>query len=169
MLRRSLTLLTTASMCFAAGPSKSGRPLPTSDSRRFASQLLPALVAIIDRIASGSVVEHHRPEYLAVATGKDEYIYHLNDRVFIRCIKDRYEMPTSRICGDVAVVRVELMDDSMKTVPPIMAWYMIYRDGEWRKLMRDEGGEFLWDSYKRVELPPYATRCFNLPSTGGKL
>jgi len=116
---------------------------------------------MIDRIALGGLLERRPPSYAAVATGNDEYVYNLRDKVYMRCIKDRYEKPTWRTCGDVAEVRVELMDDAMNTLPPVMAWYMIYRDERWEKMVRDDEGRFAWKNMSPVMLPPYARRCFD--------
>ncbi len=124
------------------------------------NQLLPTLVSLVERVAMGSALERRPPQFVAISTGKDEYIYHLKDKVFIRTIKDRYEMPTWRICGDFAVARVELMDESMKTLPPIMAWHMVYRDDRWQKLIKSDDGQYLREDFSPAELPPYAVRCF---------
>jgi hypothetical protein len=48
----------------------------------------------------------------------------------------------------------------MKTLPPIMSWYMIYRNDGWQKLMKDDEGRFRRESYSDAELPPYAVHCF---------
>jgi len=159
-MRRVFWILAgTASLSFALSPA----PNPTAhlpDSFRYSNQLLPAVVAIAEQISLGGSLEKTPPCYVSVSTGKDEYVYHLKDKIFIRCIKDRYELPSWRICGDFAVVRVELMDESMNTLPPVMAWFMIYRENRWQKLFKDEEGHFLRESFSPAELPPYAVRCF---------
>ncbi len=137
------------------------------DSYRYANQLLPAVVSIADRMTNTAVLERKRPEYVALSKGRDEYVYHLRDKVFIRCIKDRYESPSGRVCGDFAIVRVELLDDDMKTIPPLMAWPMVYRDGEWQRLVRDEEGRYLWQNFNPIALPPYASRCFDNSNSAG--
>jgi len=141
-------------------PSHHGVPKPR-DQDRYARQLLPAMTQLVDRIAKAGLLEEKPPAYAALSMDRDEYIYHLSDKVFIRRIKDRYEKPTGRTCGDVAVVRVELMDSAMKTLPPVMAWYMIYRDERWQKMARDDEGRFVWENWSPVQLPPYAGRCFD--------
>jgi len=135
--------------------------LKARDQNRYARQLLPAITELVDRIAKGGLLERRPPAFAALSMDRDEYIYHLSDKVFIRRIKDRYEIPTGRTCGDMAVVRVELMDDAMKTLPPVMAWYMIYRDERWHKMAQDDEGRFIWENWSPVELPPYARRCFD--------
>jgi len=158
-MRRVLAvIIVMAGTWLYANPSPVVGHLP--DSFRYAHQLIPAVVDVAERIALGSALERRPPHYLAVATGKDEYVYELKDKIFIRRIKDRYETPLGRICGDFAVVRVELMDESMKTLPPIMAWYMIYRDDRWQKLIRNDEGRFSRDNFSDADLPPYAQRCF---------
>jgi hypothetical protein len=147
--------VTSVSWAHASSPSAH-----VPDSYRYANQLLPAIVALAERAAMGGAVERKAPQYVAISTGKDEYVYHLKDKIFIRSIKDRYEIPTWRICGDFAVARVELMDDSMKTLPPIMAWHMIYRDDHWQKLAQGDDGQFMREDFTPAELPPYAKRCF---------
>lgn len=125
------------------------------------------MVSIADQMTQAGALERRRPEYIALSKGRDEYVYHIRDKVFLRCIKDRYELPSGRTCGDFAIVRVELMDEDMKTIPPLMVWPMVYRDNAWQKLVRDEEGRYLWQNFNPIELPPYATRCFNAsPSTG---
>jgi hypothetical protein len=124
--------------------------------------LLSDVVSLLDPIAASSPLELRHPEYVAIATGKDEYVYHLADRVFIRCIKDRYELPIARLCGDFAVIRVEVMDVSMKTLIPVMAWYLVYREERWQRLQRDESGQFYRGNSSVVLMPPYATRCLDI-------
>jgi hypothetical protein len=161
MLGRVGALLCIVSLALAV-PPPSHRVVPKPrDQNRYARQLLPAVVELIDRIAKGGLLERRPPAYAAISMDRDEYIYHLSDKVFIRRVKNRYEKPTGRTCGDVAVVRVELMDDAMKTLPPVMAWYMIYRDDRWQKMARDDEGRFVWENWSPVELPPYALRCFD--------
>jgi hypothetical protein len=156
-----IIVLGIATLSLAAGAPPAPLAARAPDSYRYAKQLVPVVVALSERIAEGSAVERKRPEYVAVSAGADEYVYHLRDKIFIRRIRDRYELPPWRICGDFAVVRVEFMDDSMATVPPIMAWHMIYREEQWQRLVEDEGGRFLRANYTPTELPPYAIRCFD--------
>jgi hypothetical protein len=159
-------------VCGGLIPAAIGEPISPligrlPDSYRYANQLLPAVVSIAESMADAVILERKHPEYVALSKGRDEYVYHLQDKVFIRYIKDRYENPSGRVCGDFAIVRVELMDDDMRTIPPLMAWPMIYRNNEWQKLVRDEEGRYLWQNFKPIELPPYATRCFEDASSAG--
>jgi hypothetical protein len=167
---RKLILVILACAAVTRAAPHAGSPHPAMrapDTYRYANQLLPAVVSIADQIALAGALEHKRPEYVSLAKEKDEYIYHLPDRVFIRCIKNRYESPSGRVCGDFAIVRVELLDEFMKTIPPIMAWPMVYRENQWQKLVQDEEGRYLWQSFNPIELPPYAARCFDLTQLSG--
>ena len=129
---------------------------------RFAHQLLPDAIALADTLARGTALEHHPIRFLSLSAGKDEYVYHLPDHHFIRCIKNRYEIPAWRVCGDFALLRVELMDEAMHTVGPVTGWPMIYRDNRWQKLDRSEDGHYSLAGNESFDLPPYAARCFNL-------
>lgn len=134
-----------------------GRP----QALKFAQELLPQILEMLSFTAIAAAGTHQSPHYAAVALEKDEYIYSLLDKKFIRVIKDRYELPAWRLCGDWASVRVSLMGDSMQTVAPVSLWFLAYRDGRWVRLQRDEEGRF-FKNLEPADLPPYAVRCFNL-------
>jgi len=154
VLRRFIfaALMTMSCVSYAAAP--------VPNINRFANQLLPDTVDLVTAIAKNTRLERHSLHFVALSKGKDEYVYHLDDRVFIRCIKDRFELPIGRVCGDFAMVRVELMDDSMNTLGSVMAWSMIYREGRWQRLMPTGEGALTYGDSQTAELPPYAVRCF---------
>lgn len=126
----------------------------------YARQILPDVLGMVPSVA---MLTSRPVQYLSIAYGKDEYIYSFSDKVFIRRQENRWELPAWRVCGDFALVRVELLGENMNTVAPIMAWPLLYREGRWERLSPDESGTGLRRSDSRpVELPPYAVRCFNL-------
>jgi hypothetical protein len=144
---------------YADAPPLRGR---VPEVYRLEKQLLPDTIELIEQVVKSTRLERRFAEYVSLSFGKDEYVYHAPDRVFIRVVKDRYELPAWRVCGDFALVRVELMDESMKTLGTVMGWSMIYRDGRWRRLLRGNEGQYTYDNLQAIVLPPYAARCFNL-------
>lgn len=153
-----ILLSSTAALPLQADSPKGAAP----HNQRFALQLLPDVIELLDPIVRSTASEKHAPEYVSLSAGHDEYVYHLRDKVFIRVDKGRYELPAWRVCGDFAVVRVELMDEWMRNSIPVMAWYMIFREDRWQHLTKNEDGAFVYGTSGPVELPPYAARCFNL-------
>jgi hypothetical protein len=146
-----------------AAPGRAEGPLSQHEQTilRNAKQLLPDVIDLAHAITRSTALERRTAEYISIALEKDEYVYHAPDRLFIRCIKDRFELPAWRLCGDFALIRVELMDDAMKTVGPVMGWHMVYREGRWQRLFQNEEF-FSFSDGQPVEIPPYAARCFNL-------
>lgn len=124
-------------------------------------ELLPAVVTMAAVSALAGMGGVREPRYAVIALGKDEYVYSLIDKKFIRLIKDRYELPPWQLCGDWASVRVALLGEAMEPVAPISVWFLAYRDEKWVRIQRDEEGRFFKD-FTPASLPPYAVRCFNL-------
>ena len=128
---------------------------------KFEKELLPQVVGMLTQNLIAASSDPHPPHYASIALGKNEYVYSLTDRKFIRMIKDRYELPPWHVCGDWASLRVALLGESMDPVIPEAVWYLAYRDDHWVRLVRDEDGNFFREGAK-ADLPPYAVRCFNL-------
>lgn len=159
----SVPLLTSALLLTGlAPPGTQGTvrrgPRPRLQSAR---DLLPHVVELISVPAIAASSDRHAPWFASIALGKDEYVYSLLDKVFIRSIKNRYELPAWHICGDWASVRIELLGESMETVTPVMVWFLAYRDGQWARVIQDEDGRF-FRAGEKAEMPPYVVRCFNL-------
>ncbi len=127
----------------------------------FSQELLPQVVDQLMLEAVAASGGPHSPRYAAIALGKDEYVYSLVDKKFIRLVKGRFELPPWQICGDWASVRVALMGESMEAVAPETVWFLAYREGRWVRLKRDEDGQF-FKGLEPASIPPYAVRCFNL-------
>lgn len=136
-------------------------PQAAPQPMNFEKELLPQIIDVLTQSLIAASSDPHPPRYASLALGKNEYVYSLTDRKFIRMIKDRYELPPWRLCGDWASVRVALLGESMDPVVPETVWYLAYRDDHWVRLTRDDDGNFFRDGSK-ADLPPYAIRCFNL-------
>ncbi|HVO32792.1 MAG TPA: hypothetical protein VMU17_02685 [Elusimicrobiota bacterium] len=132
------------------------------DNHRFDNGLLPAVVDMVSRVAAAVPEARYIPHYVSIALGKNEYVYSLRDKQFIRCITDRYELPPWRLCGDFAEIRVAMLGDAMEPVTPETVWYLAYRDGQWIRLVKDDEGHFERTNLMEAILPAYAVRCFNL-------
>lgn len=128
---------------------------------KFSTELLPSIIDQVGMVAIAGADGRHMPRYATIGLDQDEYVYSLTDKIFIRTMKGRYELPSWRLCGDWASVRVEIFDESMNAIGPATVWFLAYRDGRWVRVVRDESGFFVRNEHP-VDLPPYAVRCFNL-------
>jgi len=125
-----------------------------------ASQLLPA---IVEQLQMMRFVESNQksPWFVSIALDKDEYIYSLTNKQFVNLQKNRYELPPWRVCGDWAIVRVALLGANMENVAPVNVWYLVYRNGQWQRMLKSDEGQLTDQRLQPMTVPPYARRCFN--------
>ena len=125
-------------------------------------RLISEVVAVLSVDSIAAVGRPQTPHYVSLGLDRDEYIYSIVDQHFIRIVQKAFELPSWRLCGDWAQVRVEVFDDDMEAIGSPEVWVFAFRDEQWQRLSMDEGGLFRKSNLEQVQLPPYAIRCFNL-------